>query len=380
MSENLTELISSIYDATLCEQSWPEALQRLSRHVGSLGATLSAIDDVGLPFKIEQSTFPQAGLRYYFDHFSVYDHEAVRATLDTHPVLHLIRDEDFLGDADAYATRADYAWLHDRIGARRRACVRLSQDRGRTDLLMLPFERSWQDLPPVSAWQLDRILPHLAKAVEINRHFSLLRQRYQAVLGALDHVRIGICIIDRRSEVLIANSEAQRILDDGDAVALDMRQRLNLPSETVTAELHDAVQRMTMAAAGQSHLEDLMILAPRRSDGGPIMIELAPLRDVLGEVHSRLEGAIAFIVDTDHTHTISTARMARLFGLTEAEAEICRYMIDGFTAREIADVRNVSAETVKTQVKSIYAKTKTGRRADLIRLAITVDPPIGPVC
>jgi DNA-binding CsgD family transcriptional regulator len=40
-------------------------------------------------------------------------------------------------------------------------------------------------------------------------------------------------------------------------------------------------------------------------------------------------------------------------------------------------MRGVSEGTVRAQFKAIYAKTGVGRRADLVRLALAVDPPIG---
>ena len=52
-------------------------------------------------------------------------------------------------------------------------------------------------------------------------------------------------------------------------------------------------------------------------------------------------------------------------------------MVGGESAGEIANSRDVVEATVKSQFKAIYAKTGVNRRADLVRLAVSVDPPIG---
>ncbi|WP_417999877.1 helix-turn-helix transcriptional regulator [Hyphomicrobium sulfonivorans] len=77
------------------------------------------------------------------------------------------------------------------------------------------------------------------------------------------------------------------------------------------------------------------------------------------------------------TSTISVRRLELLFTLTEAEAAVCQHMIVGLYAPEIAESRGVRDSTVRSQFKSIYAKMCVNRRADLLRLAITVDPPTG---
>jgi DNA-binding CsgD family transcriptional regulator len=65
-----------------------------------------------------------------------------------------------------------------------------------------------------------------------------------------------------------------------------------------------------------------------------------------------------------------------LFGFTVAEAEVCRLMMLGLSSGEVAERRSVAEGTIKAQFRSIYAKTSVHRRVDLIRLALTVDPPI----
>jgi len=107
------------------------------------------------------------------------------------------------------------------------------------------------------------------------------------------------------------------------------------------------------------------------------MLELAPLRDSLAELERGLSGAILMIVDPENQHDISISRLAKLFTLTEAEAAVCQHMIAGLSAPEIAESRNVSEGTIRSQFKSIYSKTGVHRRAELLRLAIAVDPPIG---
>jgi len=52
--------------------------------------------------------------------------------------------------------------------------------------------------------------------------------------------------------------------------------------------------------------------------------------------------------------------------LTHAETRVCELVLQGKTVADIARIRRVSTETVRTQIKSIYAKFHVRRRVELI--------------
>ena len=132
MGENTASALAAIYDAALSDEHWPRALQLFSGEIQSLGAILIAVDQVGLPFHIEQASYPIEQVRHYFENYGQYDEPVMSRTLAATPPLQLLRDCDVWGDVSALDDRPDYRWLRENIGARRRAGVRLSANRGWT--------------------------------------------------------------------------------------------------------------------------------------------------------------------------------------------------------------------------------------------------------
>ena len=61
-----------------------------------------------------------------------------------------------------------------------------------------------------------------------------------------------------------------------------------------------------------------------------------------------------------------------MFDFTPAEAKIAIALLEGGDLRSIAAAHHISVETVRTQLKSIFAKTNTSRQADLIALLMRV--------
>ena len=62
--------------------------------------------------------------------------------------------------------------------------------------------------------------------------------------------------------------------------------------------------------------------------------------------------------------------MQEAFGLTAAEVEIVRGITLGQPVKEIAEARGRSAETVRTQLRSILAKTETHSQSELVRVVL----------
>jgi DNA-binding CsgD family transcriptional regulator len=68
--------------------------------------------------------------------------------------------------------------------------------------------------------------------------------------------------------------------------------------------------------------------------------------------------------------------METLFDLTDAESKVLELIVSGSSTDEIAQTRAVSPNTVRSQIKSLLEKTGSSQRADLVRLAAAVNPPI----
>jgi DNA-binding CsgD family transcriptional regulator len=69
-------------------------------------------------------------------------------------------------------------------------------------------------------------------------------------------------------------------------------------------------------------------------------------------------------------------RVRLLYGLTHAEARVMACLALGQTVEEIALAHVVRESTVRSQLRSLFAKTGVGRQADLVRLALGGAPLI----
>ncbi|MEM9552575.1 MAG: LuxR C-terminal-related transcriptional regulator, partial [Pseudomonadota bacterium] len=297
------------------------------------------------------------------------------AFLDRQAPQVLVRDTQMGIDAGSLDARADYALLRRRLDVRRRVGVRLNADKVWFDAMSVAFPNGRDDVPEDAMRVLTPLLPHLSKAAEIGRTFRQLKQRYKALLGALDHVHVGLALALPSGEVIVSNAEAQRIFDLRDGVAKGPDGRLICTDGDQTAALGARVSEAAQTAKGEADQAEMLMALPRRSGGAPFLLDIAPLRDSVAELDRNLQGALITLIDPDRVPYLRLERFVKLYGLTPAEAEVCQLIVEGCQVDEIGERRNTSSVTAKNQINAVLAKTGVSKRTDLIRLVIRVLPP-----
>jgi DNA-binding CsgD family transcriptional regulator/PAS domain-containing protein len=371
--------LPKIYDAVLDEHMWPQALDAIAEAAESKSAAILASDNMGLPFSLAQgsSGLSPVDVCFYLENLISYEEPAWRY-IQSKPVGTLVFDTDVWSDVDDYEQRPDNQWMISRWGVLRRAAVRLNASPGWSDSLTLQYCASMKRVPQATARSVKGLVPHVAKAVELHRIFSILRSRFNAVLSALDRVRVGVCIVSAHGDVIVSNKEAGRIFGLADGITLNRERRFLCFDHDSEIAISMAIQSAILTVKSSGDTPETLIAIKRRSGTHPFLVEVAPLSDGTADLAKNLEGAIVFIVDPDNPRAFSAKNIAVVFGLTSAEAAVCRHMVDGLTDKDIAEHRSVSIETVRSQVKSVYRKTNTVRRAELIRLTLSITPPIDP--
>jgi DNA-binding CsgD family transcriptional regulator len=108
-------------------------------------------------------------------------------------------------------------------------------------------------------------------------------------------------------------------------------------------------------------------LGLHRLEQRPLILRVVP---VTTDMQARFDGAklIAVLVDPEVCPEPSAALLHQLFGLTKKEALVATYLMCGSTLQEMAKETGVGIGTIRTQSKTIFAKTGTKRQADLVGL------------
>ena len=72
---------------------------------------------------------------------------------------------------------------------------------------------------------------------------------------------------------------------------------------------------------------------------------------------------------------ISPELLQNAYGLTPAEARVAITLLEVYSAKSVANYLGVSFNTVRTQIKEIYAKLGVNSRANFVKLMLALTQP-----
>ncbi len=195
------------------------------------------------------------------------------------------------------------------------------------------------------------------------------------LLETLDLIDLAILLVDRIGHVFYANRAAREFLGAGHVIRL-CHGRLATFNQKASTGLQGAFA--SLVRNGSSRPRHGVVVPLTDVDG---IVRAAswilPLsrrsKDASGSGH---DGAAAVVIrELSRPSAISSEFFARCYGATNAERRLLETLAEGMTVTEAGQALKVSLNTVKSHLKSLFAKTGTNRQAELMRLAITTTPP-----
>jgi DNA-binding CsgD family transcriptional regulator len=213
---------------------------------------------------------------------------------------------------------------------------------------------------------LDSIRPHLGRAVALS---SQVQAAHAATLvEAFNVAGLAIALLDANGKVVSATDQFADAFDD---VLLDSGNRLRAVDARTDRRLADTLADMRGGVDSAS----IAIRDPEQF--GRAVLHLVPARNEARDLFSHVR-TFALLSKPDNHFLPDADIISALFDLTPAEARVARGIAKGKSLRELANEFNVSDETVRTQLKRVFAKTSTSRQGELIFLLARLGGNIEP--
>lgn len=268
--------------------------------------------------------------------------------------------------------------------------VRLSEERGQHSSISLVRQDGGEFFSEENMCFLQALAPHLRQAFRLNRTL----QEMQISNAVLSHATqgeapIAICLIRQDGTVLNTTEDAEKILSCHDGIWLE-KGRLQVANSyeqtvlealTATATQTGAnggtgyLNRQTAQAAGQQYITSWTsgaggtLLVSRTPPRGPLQLLITPFcpGTLLNEPQAT---ALVRISDPNAAPRSRAAILKALYKLTPTEARIADLLLQGLETREISHKVGNTLESVRFNIKQIFAKTGTNRQAQLVRLML----------
>jgi DNA-binding CsgD family transcriptional regulator len=215
---------------------------------------------------------------------------------------------------------------------------------------------------------LQAVLPHLQRGMQISLRMAALESDAALSIAAFDRLPVSLILADDRCRVLHLNRTGEEIIAAGDG--------LHIRNGVLAARSHsdDVVLRYAVArVTGQPGNGSKTLLIKRSEGRRPYVLLVAPVDpNALSFAGQSRRRSLILINDPERHSVRLPRRLVDLFHLSPTEAQLATTLLSGGRLEELAEERGISINTIKTQMKSIFAKTGTRQRSELIHLLDSV--------
>jgi DNA-binding CsgD family transcriptional regulator len=209
---------------------------------------------------------------------------------------------------------------------------------------------------------------HLWRAMHLQKRLTKLEEAVIQSNSALDLIDFGLLLYRTPDMPVFVNQSAQRIFRHRDGLELG-RRGLVFDDRDTQREFDSLLQAICAASNAITVRSGGIVRVQRPSGEKSYTIMIVPMRGrTTGEVQN--VHAAVFIFDPAVKATTAISMFASSYGLTPAEAALAQDLAQGASLDEFSAKRNISRNTAKSQLHSIFAKTETSRQPELVSLLL----------
>ena len=195
---------------------------------------------------------------------------------------------------------------------------------------------------------------HIGRMFEIRSKLDRATHYGRTLHATLDLVGHAVLILSPAGVLVECNRVGEAMLRRADALLL--RQRQVKARDAKDDEAFQTAMRAAVAA-GASQASAIFV---HRENGLPYVLSIATAR--IGDTRR----IIVIASNPSDRDASLVSRIRTLYGLTRAEAEVAEALSAGKPLEQLSAERGVALNTVRTQMKNIYAKLDCSRQSELV--------------
>lgn len=173
---------------------------------------------------------------------------------------------------------------------------------------------------------------------------------------------LAIVVVDRECRIAAINTAAQNTIEYSSQIRISAEGKLRLLDAKIHSALLDQLSKVT---SGLTVRFPLFL--------GESLCKTEPFARV-NPLQTTAEGAketLAMICFSSAKPAHYDHQLAwSLYKLSRAELAVCEELVSGNSVKQISSSRGTSTETVRYQLKSIFAKTQTNSQHSLVSLLL----------
>ncbi len=373
--EQFDSLLSALYEASMDNAHWEDALEQLRALFSANYVTLilkmpdtQDEDDLGLMVSV--GDMQDSGKVVYFP----YRHNLTPFV--NQPADKVFTEEDLMTPEEWHESPYRVHWC---------ACNDvyhvMAVDISTPDSGSLRFRITRPESSPAFS-QDDRelchfLLPHIRRSLNIRNLLDRSQTLGSLYSKAISRLSIATVLIDENGQILEENVFAKEILESGDGLKIvGGRLEASYPSDNreLRRLIKEAFERKSAEAEGKVP-EAMSVTRPSGEVSLGVVVESIP--STAWAEGKGQPAAVVYIRDAVGKSQASNEVAKKLFGLTPAETALSIQLSNGLSLEEAAEALNIRRNTARAHLRAIFSKTGVRRQTELVRIILNSVAPLG---
>lgn len=358
--EELLALSGLFYEGIMSPACWRQALHRLTQSTASGAASILLLDRRSSQLIVsDQVGLPDELLHGYATHYHELD--PARDFVDRVAFGKWYLDERDLG-AERIRRSPFYQDFLCRYELDSTISTRFLPAQSGLDGFLTISDKSGKRDSAKLAGALSKLIPHLQRAGQLRMKLQDLSQQLEVHSHALDRFRFPLLVVNVNKKVMLANSLGERWL--------------GMPGNPLCAGSSDARQigALLQDACGANGPRKASGSQLRKPNGARYFVTAIPMPAQSASLwHSATPAALLLVNDMEQGRQPAGELLKQIFHLTPAEIRLVHPLLQGEAFQEAVVNLNISVETGRTHLKSVFSKLGIRRQTELHRLLGRMD-------
>jgi DNA-binding CsgD family transcriptional regulator/PAS domain-containing protein len=368
--ENLSDLISDIYDCAIHPEVWEQTLAKINSSLDGAYTAISMADKAYLqPRLIAHSPWSRDELERLHRDFAATDVVGARESAFG-DVDAAVSTMSLIAEAEFQESRFFREWAGPQ--GLRDGCILKFADTADRFGQLVTTTRLDRDIISADERRFMALLsPHLRRAALIGDLLDNKRVETQLFRGALDRLSVAVFLVDSDSRVMYANEKAEVLLASQSHVVSKVGV-LTTVNAAMAEPMADAIRRTTSQDLGSRGIG----IPVSAGLDVPAVAYVLPLGTGAARSAFQPAAAAVFISTSVGAAPAPEAVLATLYDLTPSEARVLLKIGEGQSVSAVALLLAVSENTVKTHLARIFQKVGVNRQPDLVAIVAALRPPV----
>ncbi|MEO5323559.1 helix-turn-helix transcriptional regulator [Mesorhizobium sp. CC13] len=213
------------------------------------------------------------------------------------------------------------------------------------------------------------LVSQLVRGVETSWRMGATEVERRLYSDVMDKLYVGVVILDHSGKIVRASDAALKLLQTRDGLQVQSN-RLRATSAKEDRDFQNLVKIAMQSAADDEGTVSRGLSLTKQSGSRNLGVIVRPIRGSKDNAAAANSAVAVYIRDPEANSEVEGDLVRQLFDLTPAEAAVARRLTAGLSLEDAASSLDISRNTARAHLRSIFSKSGITRQTELVRLVL----------